>query len=130
PPSPRSVPGGAENATPAAAVTAVTAASDRPATATGVTSMVGYHPERISESGGGGSSSKEAEAEDPAVEAAAAAAAAGALLVTPQRLAQLHAFTAAVQSVATALSKKQRMKEIMSRLLVKYGTCGSVCGEG
>ncbi|GIL44677.1 hypothetical protein Vafri_2205, partial [Volvox africanus] len=129
PPSPRSVPGGAESG-----VTAVVSAAAQPATAAGTTTLnvLGYHPARISESGGGGSSSREteAEAEDPAVAAAAAAAAAGALLVTPQRLAQLHAFTAAVQSVATALSKKQRMKEIMSRLLVKYGTCGSLYEEG
>ncbi|GLI65033.1 hypothetical protein VaNZ11_008446 [Volvox africanus] len=130
PPSPRSVPGGAESA-----ATVVVAAASRPATAAGITTLnvLGYHPARISESGGGGSSSKEAETDmeavDPAVAAATAAAAAGALLVTPQRLAQLHAFTAAVQSVATALSKKQRMKEIMSRLLIKYGTCGSLHGE-
>ncbi len=51
--------------------------------------------------------------------------------VTPQRLSELHAFTAAVQSVATALSKKERMKAIMGRLLTKYGTCtSSVCGDG
>ncbi|KAG2497805.1 hypothetical protein HYH03_004076 [Edaphochlamys debaryana] len=78
-----------------------------------------------------------AEAQAAEAEAATAAqvaldtAAEGVPLVSAARMAQLHAFTAAVQSVATALSKKEGMKGIMGRLLVKYGTCGStVEGEG
>ncbi|KXZ41226.1 hypothetical protein GPECTOR_633g738 [Gonium pectorale] len=122
PPSPRSVPGGRDRPFVDHSLAPVAAsASDAP-----------QHRSRASDVGDAHSvqGSVAAAAAAGAEAGGAAGAATAAHTVSPQRLAQLHAFTAAVQSVATALSKKARMKEMMGRLLARHGTCGSsVCGE-
>ncbi len=101
--------GGSEDATAAAETAAAAAAAGRTAQSAGCGGDMEAGLVEAVVAGAGGTAS--------------AGAGAGAEAGAPHRLRELHAFTAAVQSIATALSRKDRMKGVvMRRVLEQLGS--------